>query len=240
MDEEATKRQILFLAKSCLDQKAQIAQTCIAVDSLAWLSQKAKDDQERKHTVQLLETIARDAVNRQKQFDFGSGVLLAASLLKANLEIDNLLSRIDFDPSSEFSQKLAKGHDDPAWTYPIAEACLTLYQSGKGDRWMEMIEKVAAHSHSQSESIKDAETFGRAIHFLERASSVLDRPEYRDQAKQIAKRATKLLHDPENGMFRSRLGGKRCDVNNAAKAPVLHSRNVISHDLYGPYQRRFH
>jgi uncharacterized protein YyaL (SSP411 family) len=57
-----------------------------------------------------------------------------------------------------------------------------------------------------------AEDYGRAIHFLVRASRSLERPEYRQLARRIADEAVKHLYIVEAGMFRSHPSEDRCDA----------------------------
>lgn len=105
----------------------------------------------------------------------------------------------------------------PAHQSPIrmAEACLSLYEKA-GDklsrravkRWANLIKTEFVETGNQGAY---AEDYGRAIHFLERASRVLDHPKYHQLATEIADEALKQLYSKKMGMFRSQPDQNRCD-----------------------------
>lgn len=108
------------------------------------------------------------------------------------------------------------------YTLRMAEACLSLHQTTDdqfsrqvADRWVQIIKQQSAKEDLQESC---ADKYGRTIHFLVRASEVLDNPEHRKSAQHLAKEAMKTLYVPKMGMFRSRPGKNRCD---SADSPGL-------------------
>jgi len=123
---------------------------------------------------------------------------------------------------SDVWEPLFPSHDHPM---PLAEACLTLYER-RGDRgfrecaedWATHIEKTLPAGFP-TKDITDsdrtpgayAESYGRVIHFLVRASKVLNDPELRALAQRIADDAIEKLWIEEVAMFRSHPGVDRID-----------------------------
>lgn len=113
---------------------------------------------------------------------------------------------------SIFSHASRPAHQSPL---RMAEACLSLHEA-TGDqlskqaieRWINIIKQELPTDKMQGGYADD---YGRAIHFLVRASTVLNNPKYRILAQNIAKEAMKKLYVPKMGMFRSHLGENRCD-----------------------------
>lgn len=106
----------------------------------------------------------------------------------------------------------------PTHNYPMqmAEACLDLFQSSQEEvygqavgRWVEQI-RVSLPANEGKGAY--AEDYGRAIHFLVRASDVMERSEWRDLARAVADEAMEQLFVPRMGMFRSHPGEERCDA----------------------------
>ena len=107
----------------------------------------------------------------------------------------------------------------PAHDYPMAmaETCVQLYRRTRSGHYAEAIERwsgvVAAHP--APEGAKDgrggyAELFGRAIHFLVRASSVTSDAKHRRLAESLALDAKRILFNGE--MFRGHAGEDRYDT----------------------------
>ncbi|MGI9466996.1 MAG: hypothetical protein ACR2OA_07745 [Rubripirellula sp.] len=107
--------------------------------------------------------------------------------------------------------------DQPAHQSPLrmAEACLSLHEA-TGDptshqatvRWVNIIKQQLPAEKMQGGYADD---YGRAIHFLVRASEVMKNPKYRMLARDIANEAMEKLYVPKMGMFRSHPGENRCD-----------------------------
>ncbi|MDB4645187.1 hypothetical protein OAF37_03930 [Rubripirellula sp.] len=105
----------------------------------------------------------------------------------------------------------------PAYQSPLrmAEACLSLHEK-TGDkpsqqavqRWINIIKQSLPANEGRGGY---AEDYGRAIHFLVRASKILHKPECRTLAQDLANDAMKQLYVPKMGMFRSHPGENRCD-----------------------------
>jgi len=105
----------------------------------------------------------------------------------------------------------------PAYQSPLrmAEACLSLHEATGNqlskqatERWVQIIKQQLPTDKTQGGYADD---YGRAIHFLVRASEVLNNPKYRILARDIANEAMEKLYVPKMGMFRSHLGENRCD-----------------------------
>jgi hypothetical protein len=105
----------------------------------------------------------------------------------------------------------------PAYQSPLrmAEACLSLHEA-TGDqpsklaveRWVNMIKQELPANDGRGAY---AEDYGRAIHFLVRASNVMKNPTHHTLARDIANEAMEQLYVPKMGMFRSHPGENRCD-----------------------------
>jgi hypothetical protein len=97
----------------------------------------------------------------------------------------------------------------------MAEACLSLHEA-TGDqpsklaveRWVNMIKQELPANDGRGAY---AEDYGRAIHFLVRASNVMKNPTHHTLARDIANEAMEQLYVPKMGMFRSHPGENRCD-----------------------------
>ena len=97
----------------------------------------------------------------------------------------------------------------------MAEACLSLHAK-TGDqlskeaveRWVNIIKQQLPADNMGGGYADD---YGRAIHFLVRASEVLKNPGYRMLALDIANQAMEQLYVSKMGMFRSHPVENRCD-----------------------------
>jgi hypothetical protein len=74
--------------------------------------------------------------------------------------------------------------------------------------WIEQIRRSLPANDSRRAW---AEDYGRVIHFLVRASEVLQQSDFRDLAVEVADQAMEQLYVPKKGMFRSHPGEDRCD-----------------------------
>jgi hypothetical protein len=116
----------------------------------------------------------------------------------------------------------------PSHDYPLAfaETCLTLWKIDHDERyatcarrWIDQIRGQMPPRFPKA-SITDeamqagtfAENYGRAIHFLVRAGSLLDEPETSELARTIADDSVEKLWVEEAGMFRSHPGDDRADA----------------------------
>lgn len=108
--------------------------------------------------------------------------------------------------------------EKPTGNYPMqmAEACLSLYEITNNDLYRTAVERWIEQLRNSLPANGDhgayAEDYGRAIHFSARASKVLDRPQWRELATEIADEAMDQLYVPRMGMFRSHPGEDRCDA----------------------------
>ena len=105
----------------------------------------------------------------------------------------------------------------PPYQSPLrmAEACLSLHEeSGDSlsekavERWVNLIQQELPANQNQGGY---AEDYGRAIHFLVRASEVMKRPSYHTLARDLANEAMASLYVAKMGMFRSHPDENRCD-----------------------------
>jgi len=109
-------------------------------------------------------------------------------------------------------------HERPTHNYPMpmAETCLNLYEATGDPRFRQGAERFAAQVRASLPANGGrgayAEDYGRVIHFLVRASKVIERPKYRTLARQVADEAVDRLYVAEHGMFRSHPGENRCDA----------------------------
>jgi hypothetical protein len=131
----------------------------------------------------------------------------------------------EWQPSlhSDVWEPLFPSHDYPM---PFAEACLTLWEVEKDERfttcarrWIEQIRTQMPPRYPKSVITDDemqrgayAEMYGRAIHFLVRAADVFDEPELRALADELADDAIATLWVEEAGMFRTHPGEDRTDA----------------------------
>ena len=99
---------------------------------------------------------------------------------------------------------------------PLAEACLSMWQVTNQEnyrlavtRWAQAIQTSLSEQAGHGSR---SEEYGRAIHFLARASDAFQQPQWRKVAEQIADDAMSALYEPRLGMFRSRTGSDRCDA----------------------------
>jgi len=130
----------------------------------------------------------------------------------------------DYQPGrwSDVWEPLFPSHDHPM---PLAEACLTLLEQ-RGDRgfrecaedWAMHLEKTlpasfptAGITDSERTEGAYAESYGRVIHFLVRASKILEDPKLRNLAETIADDAIDKLWVEDVEMFRSHPGDDRID-----------------------------
>ena len=123
---------------------------------------------------------------------------------------------------SDVWEPLFPSHDYPA---PFAEACITLWEMTGQDRYHTCVRQWTSHIQRslppsyRLESITGdtqqlgayAESYGRVIHFLVRASETFDEPAWKDLALEIAEDAVKNLWSEDAGMFRSHPGEDRTD-----------------------------
>ena len=106
----------------------------------------------------------------------------------------------------------------PTHNYPMsmAEACLTLWEKTKDERFKEATLRfarfIAISTPANDGKGAYADQYGRCIHFLIRAADVLDDRALFDQAVALSKEAVGRLHVPEAKMFRSHPGEDRCDA----------------------------
>ncbi|MBX3426208.1 MAG: hypothetical protein KF688_11050 [Pirellulales bacterium] len=115
----------------------------------------------------------------------------------------------------------------PTHDYPMemAEACLDFYEkTGRGEyragaeRWAEHVRNSLPAQYQQerhSGPMIDgafASSYGRAIHFLSRAGRILNQPEYRQLAEQVAEEAVGRLYIADIGAFRSHPGEDVADA----------------------------
>ena len=98
---------------------------------------------------------------------------------------------------------------------PMAEACLTLFERTRKPVYRKATERWIKHVQGslplENDKVAFVEDYGRVIHFLARAGTVLDDDLSRRLAKQIADESMKLFYAPRLGMFRSHSGEDRCD-----------------------------
>lgn len=102
-------------------------------------------------------------------------------------------------------------HDHP---FPCAEACVRAWErTGREsfrlgvERWIRMVEKGLPARGGRGAY---AEHYGRCIHFLDRAATAFDRPQWRDLADRVEAEAIERLHNGER--FRTHPGEERCDA----------------------------
>lgn len=109
-------------------------------------------------------------------------------------------------------------HERPTHNYPMpmAEACLSLYEATEDAVFLEAVERWVTHIRNSLPANGGrgayAEDYGRVIHFLVRASAVLEREEYQALAGKVAREAVHCLYMQDAGMFRSHPGEDRCDA----------------------------
>lgn len=109
-------------------------------------------------------------------------------------------------------------HERPTHNYPMpmAETCLSLYETTGDALYLEAVERWASQVESSLPANDGhgayAEDYGRAIHFLNRAALALDNDGYKRIAQKVASEAITKLYIPESGAFRSHPGENRCDA----------------------------
>lgn len=143
-----------------------------------------------------------------------------AGMYFGSLSVENAKPRIPDQPRGYMPPAYADVfdlHERPTHNYPMpmAETCLTLYEKTNEDlyrkaslRWISHVRKSLPANGSKGAY---AEDYGRVIHFLQRASQVLQLPAAHDAAVEVAEEAMEQLYVPRMGMFRSHPGEDRCD-----------------------------
>jgi hypothetical protein len=98
---------------------------------------------------------------------------------------------------------------------PMAEACLTLFERTRKPVYREATERWIKHVQAfvpiNKPDVAYADDYGRVIHFLSRAGTLLEDDGSHQLAEQIADEAMRLFYAPRLGMFRSHSGEDRCD-----------------------------
>lgn len=102
-------------------------------------------------------------------------------------------------------------HDYPM---PFAECCLSLYEFTKEHRYLSAcehwVEQIINSLPAREGKGGYAEHYGRCVHFLWRCGHVLDRKDYFEHARRVAREAVDVLFDC--GMFRGHPGEHRYDA----------------------------
>ena len=209
------------LIRNLADQKhATALETTVAANSLLWLMQEADDDDVL--TEKLLKLAGDFHVDSENHSD---ALVFAAALVHASQASSQpRFKEIAMKHASQSLQML-----NPPWStlsldrLPVrqAEACLTIYTgtTPTDDVKTEIVTFVSNCAKAikrnlgteKGESVT-AENYGRAIHFLERASKQLQKPDYAKIARELADESINNLFDRDSSMFRSRIGGDRCDA----------------------------
>ena len=160
--------------------------------------------------------IAEDAMEPWLKFGFDAN----ANKYFGRLSVETAKPQAEPSPRGYVPPRYAELfdlHERPTHSYPLqmAEACLSLYELTRResfrlacDRWVEQIRASLPANEGRGAY---AEDYGRAIHFLVRASEILLQPELRDLAGDVADEAFEQLYVPKMGMFRSHPDEDRCD-----------------------------
>lgn len=123
------------------------------------------------------------------------------------------------EPSKEKSEAEAAGMIPNRFGFDddcrYAEACLTAWKQTQQEAWLGQTKRklveIETRIIEQQSSFTRAETYGRAIHLLNRYSQVTNLDRYKKLADSLANQAMKDLYEPRLGMFRSRTGIDFCD-----------------------------
>ena len=230
-DPQATRRMI----DSVVDAQRRGAHTdageaAFAINSLTWMMDHVKGEKTvlAKQTLELAETYLQRRLKNQRTTPSNMpnpSFAVAASMVEAWRRTGNdrfrdiAESYVEIDLETRAAHRV-KDRDLRAGLgqldFQVAEACVTLYEATENEAYLNEIECFAEAIESSSQSVVARHTqsqhFGRAIHFLARASELLERPEYYDLAYEVGDRAVKQLFVKETGMFRSRVGVDRCDA----------------------------
>ena len=126
------------------------------------------------------------------------------------------------DEYSDIWEPLFPTHDYPM---EMAEACLSFFEATGNaeyrvgaERWVEHIRRSLPARFLSERHAGDwidgayAASYGRCIHFLSRASRVLNEPAHRKLAEQVAEDAIDALYVPSVGAFRSHPGEDVADA----------------------------
>ncbi len=200
-----TKTGTLVLASPDLTQRA------VALDSLCWLASKKQDPQGELY--RLARKIAAETSPSGKP-NGEIGVWVESLIRATRYTGAPIFKEMAAQVLSDWLDHHQESSSEPPM--PLAEACLSLWEA-TGDevyrqavtRWAEAIRDSRPMN---AEHASTGEVDGRRIHFLIRASEVLQQPELRDLAVQVADDAISQLYEPRLGMFRSRTGVDRCDA----------------------------
>ncbi len=99
-----------------------------------------------------------------------------------------------------------------------------LKQAGSCADW------VATLLANQSISLKNAESYGRAIHFLTLYSQHSEHKQYHALASEVGQKAIELFYEPRMGMFRSRPGIDECDARDGPGFLLLGLLTLLGND----------
>ncbi|WP_145417394.1 hypothetical protein [Planctomycetes bacterium K23_9] len=117
---------------------------------------------------------------------------------------------------SQFSEKSTAPFVVSRSTLAIGESLLSFFgqlgSEASQHAAIQIGEAVAQTTRRPDEEYSDAEIYGRAIHFLVRASKLLANADLMDRAQSLADHAIDRLFVEDCGMFRSRVGVDRCDA----------------------------
>lgn len=96
-----------------------------------------------------------------------------------------------------------------------AEVCLTAWKQTHQQAWLDETKRklleIETRIIEQQSLFTRAETYGRAIHLLNRYSQLTNEERYKKRADSLANQAMKDLYEPRLGMFRSRTEIDFCD-----------------------------
>ena len=167
-------------------------------------------------------TMARDAVDAYLHFGFEPGTDRVFGQLNV---VDGSPRRPERTAGAGVDTIYQPGEYADLWeplfpthNYPmcLAESCLTLFEQTHDEAYKHAAERfarfIAIGTPANDGKGAYADQYGRCIHFLTRASRVLDDPRLLEQARGLAAEAITRLYSEEAGMFRSHPGEDRCDA----------------------------
>ncbi|NND97043.1 MAG: hypothetical protein HKN47_06930 [Pirellulaceae bacterium] len=221
-----------------IDQEHPTAADTVAAINSLWAAVAILEFNIDNHEEQLLQ-LSQSHWDRRKPHDrhapresmdqafaFADACMRAFDLTKnerfktlATTYVQSWVTQISDSAAGERRPTEANSPDDASLSYlptVAGESCLTLWTATHDQDYQQVVERIAEvieHSvGSPNNKYNTAEDYGRVIHFLNRASEVLEKPNYRDMAILVADEAMEKLHVRETGMFRSRVGVDRCDA----------------------------
>ena len=208
-----------------LTSETRLTETAAILDSLVWFAQQSPSGESLLE--QAVNCIQTQYDQHDARFETTAVGVWAESLFRAGDSLDDsrLREMASRALDSWHQQNFIDEHLEltvfselprPRRTYAMqtAEACLSAWQQSGDEAWEKCVLKWAEQverDSKRSRKVCYTEDYGRSIHFLVRAATLMENKELRSLAEQLANDAIDRFFVPKMGMFRSRSNQETCD-----------------------------